>query len=370
MKLVLSVEALTPPLTGIGRYAWELAQRLPLAQGVKSVRFYRGGRWVADPSTLLAPEASQPRKRKKRLIKWSPEAVTFWRGVECRGRVFHGPNYMLPACADKAVVTVHDLSIFKYRETHPADRLRHFDREFEASLGRAAHVITDSQAVRGEFLAHFGWAPEKVTVVPLGVAPVYAPRDNSANSAVLARHGLQADSYVLCVSTMEPRKNIGRLLQAYMALPDNVRRRRPLVLVGGKGWLSDQLHADIVRGEAEGWLRYLGFVPEADLPEFYAGASLFVYPSSYEGFGLPVLEAMASGVPVITSNRSCLPEVAGDAGLLVDPDDVDALAAALRRGIEDDAWRRHARARGLELAAGYSWDKCVAETCDVYRRVA
>ena len=369
MKLILSVDALTPPLTGIGRYAWELARRLPSAPGIESVRFFRNGRWVTDPAALLSPVRRISNARGKRGIRWPRALAEFAQRLDCRRQLFHGPNYFLPPCADVGVVTVHDLSVFSFPETHPAERVRQFERDFAASLRRAAHVITDSEAIRAEFVARFGWSPDRVTAVPLGVAATYAPQSESACNKVLARHGLGYGGYVLCVSTMEPRKNVARLLDAWLVMPEVVRQRFTLVLAGGTGWLNEALHERIRHAESQGWLRYLGFVPETDLPALYAAARLFVYPSAYEGFGLPVLEAMASGVPVVSSNRSCLPEVTGGAAALVDPDDIDSLAEAIHRGLADETWHAQAIEQGLKVAAVRTWERCVEDTCNVYQRV-
>jgi len=369
LKLILSVEALSPPLSGIGRYAWELAQRLPSTPGIESIRFFHNGQWLANPAALLSPNGSVANEKAKRGIRWPRRLVAFTESLNCRGQVFHGPNYFLPPRTDMGVITVHDLSVFSFPETHPIERIRHFERDFAASLKRASHVITDSQVIKTEFVERFGWPLNKVTAVPLGVAASYVPQGEPACRAVLARHGLAYGAYVLCVSTMEPRKNVARLLDAWLALPAPSRRRFTLVLAGGTGWLSEALHARIRLAESQGGVRYLGFVPEADLPTLYAGARLFVYPSAYEGFGLPVLEAMAAGVPVVSSNRSCLPEVTAGAAALVDPDDIDSMALAIRQGLEDETWRANAVRHSLVVAARYTWDKCVAETCAVYRRV-
>ena len=180
---------------------------------------------------------------------------------------------------------------------------------------------------------------------------------------------LKPHRYGLCISTLEPRKKILEFCLAWRRLPEDLRREFPLVLAGGSGWENEAIHNAIETGVAEGWLRHLGFVEEAMLPALYAGAALFVYPSIYEGFGLPPIEAMASGVPVIVSNRSCLPEVCGAAARYIDPDDEEDFASALLDSLEDAGWRSRAARMGLERASEFSWDRCVNETLAVYRKV-
>lgn len=372
MKLILSVDALAPVLTGIGRYAWELTQRVPEVAAVEDVRFFRNGRWVANPADLvvpteLAPPQQQPKSRLKlKVPRWLRE---FELKRACRSRVFHGPNYFLPPYAEQGVVTVHDLSVFKFPETHPPERIRHFEREFFRSVTQSTHVLTDSEATRQEVITFLGFSPDKITAVPLGVAAEFTPRDPEDLGPCLHRYGLEAGGYALCVSTLEPRKKIANLLQAYQCLPKDLRFRFPLILAGGAGWLSEYLHQQIERFSKEGWLHYLGFVPERDLHLLYAGARVFLYPSAYEGFGLPVLEAMASGVPVVTSNRSSLPEVTQGAALLADPDDIDALAEAIEKGLSDEVWRAKAKGQGLTVAQAYTWERCIEQTVGVYLRV-
>ncbi|HEX9389989.1 MAG TPA: glycosyltransferase family 1 protein [Usitatibacteraceae bacterium] len=363
MKLVLSIEALGPQLSGIGRYTWELASRLPTNAGVESIRFYRNKRWVQELAPLLSGDKLQVRP-------W-PEVVAGWmRPLSIRrGEIFHGPNYFLPTFVEHGVATIHDLSVFRYPETHPAKRLAHFEKEFSQSLKRAAHLITDTEAVRQEVIEFCHWPADKITAVPLGVSPAFAPRTPESITAVLSMHGLSPGAYSLCVSTIEPRKKIDCLLAVYASLSENIRRRYPLVLIGGQGWLSDALHDEIDKAREQGWLHYLGFVSEPEMVAIYAGARAFVFPSIYEGFGLPVIEAMASGVPVVTSNRSCLPEVSQGAALLVDPDEVDALRTAIQKCLEDDPWRADAIEAGLHVAAGLTWDRCVQKTVDVYAKM-
>jgi alpha-1,3-rhamnosyl/mannosyltransferase len=345
---------------------------LPQQADVEQLRYYRQGQWVADPAALLqAPPAGAKLQRKKscfriRAPRWLKE-YSLQRA--CRDQVFHGPNYMLPPCADIGVATVHDLSVFKFPETHPVERIRQFEREFAGSMARASHLITDSEATRKEVIDFLAWAPEKITAVPLGVSARFAPRPEAELTSCLGKYDLRHGGYALCVSTLEPRKKIGNLLLAYQCLPQRLREQTPLVLIGSRGWLSEELHQEIERLAQQGWLRYLGFIPEADLPAVYAGARTFIYPSSYEGFGLPVLEAMASGVPVVTSNRSSLPEVTKGAALLVDPDDIDALALAIEASLLDQSWRVKAMSAGLTVAQEFTWDRCIEKTVHVYKNI-
>lgn len=365
MKLILSVEALSPPLSGIGRYTWELASRMGQLPGIEQVRYYRAGRWVADPATLLS-EVSSAHKHGFKFPRWAKD--WYWRQA-FRGEVFHGPNYFLPPDVENGVVTVHDLSVFKFPETHPMERVKEFDRLFQRTLDNVTHLITVSETARQEVINYLGWPAEKITAIYNGVSTFFAPRTSEELMPILSRHGLKYGSYLLCVSTIEPRKRIDALLDAYSRLPNTLQLAYPLVLVGDKGWRSESLHEMIDKGQRAGWLHYLGFIPEADLPALYAGARMFAYPSIYEGFGLPVIEAMASGVPVLTSDRSCLPEVSAGAAKLVNPDDIDALTVGLEEGLIDLEWREKAIALGLQVATRYDWAECMRQTAAVYEKV-
>jgi alpha-1,3-rhamnosyl/mannosyltransferase len=374
VRVVLSVDALAPVLTGIGRYSWELTTRLPLFLGSDNVRYIRQRRWVEDPSQLLQPYAPRRRTAPDKFLRRLRINPPLWFTEQrlkraCRGKVFHSPNYFLPSCADIGVVTVHDLSVFKFPETHPVERLRQFEREFGRSIAGAAHLITDSEAIRREVIDFLVWPSEKITAVPLGVSVDFSPKPGKALMACVQKYGLTVDAYTLCVSTLEPRKNIENLLHAYCYLTYALRAQFPLILAGSAGWLRGALHEKMDRYARQGWIRYLGYVPEEDLPALYAGAHLFVLPSYYEGFGLPVLEAMASGVPVVTSNRSSLPEITQGAALLADPDDVDTMARLITKGLCDTTWRSSARSNGLAVAQGYSWQRCVEQTVGVYKGV-
>jgi len=386
MQVILAVDAIFPPLTGIGRYALELATRLPRQPGIDGVRYLGMWGWVQVPvlaepraasAALTAPVWYAWFRRTMARQRWAVDVYDVvserWRRRllrGTRGAVFHSPNYFLPEHDGPRIATVHDLSIYRYPEMHPSASRRYFEHAFERSLRRADALITDSEAVRQELIADFGVAPERVTAIHLGVDASFHPRSDEELRPTLARHGLQPGGYLLSVATLEPRKKLDRLIAAYAQLPEALRRNYPLVLIGAPGWLDGPIKAAIERGRAAGWLRFLGYVPEAELPLVYAGARALAMISIYEGFGLPVLEAMASGVPVLTSNRSCLPEVAGGAALLVDPDHADDVARRLAQLLTDEQWRSHAAAAGLTRAAGLSWDRCVRRTVDLYTILA
>lgn len=268
------------------------------------------------------------------------------------------------------MATFHDLSPFTWSECHDPIKVRYLQKELRKTLDRADRLITGSEFSRHE-LADFAGVPlERIDTVPLASGTEFCPREEAELWFLLKRYQLEYQGFSLFVGTIEPRKNILTLLDAYEQLPLTLRRRWPLVLAGYKGWTSEQIHVRIKQAEHEGWARYLGFLPADDLPGLFSAARLFVFPSHYEGFGLPVLEAMSSGVPVVCSNSSSLPEVAGGAALLCDPKDVEGLREHLHTGLEDPAWREQARVKGLDHAAGFSWRRCATETIAVYRKLA
>lgn len=358
-RITLWIDAIAPKPGGISRYTWELAKGLSRRDDL-AVQFFGRDRIIKNPALLMRDDPLPPRPK---LLRW-------WDKRGLASSIVHGPNYFLPSFAKTGIITVHDLSVFRFPETHPADRIAAFEREFPNSLARATHVITDTETVRRELIETFNVAPASVTAVPLGVDPSFRPIPVEELVECLNDWKLEPKQYGLCVSTLEPRKKISDLLAAWRRLPRPIRDSYPLVLCGGAGWRNEQLRREIDDAVAEGWLRHLGFVDDSLLPQLYAGAALFVYPSIYEGFGLPPIEAMASGVPVVVSSHSCLPEVCGDAARYIDPDDADGFVMALERSLTDHEWQVGSVHRGLARARQFSWDHCVDRTVEVYRKVA
>ena len=281
-------------------------------------------------------------------------------------------QYTAPPLAPCPVVaTVHDLSFEHLPETFKRRSRVQLRLTVRATARRAAHVIAPSEYTRRDLVETYGLDPGRVTAIPLAVSPRFRPvEDEGGLARVRRRYGI-AGEYVLAVGSIQPRKNLGRLVRAYSAL----RRARgrsnlpQLVLVGKNAWLYGETLRAI---EAEGLgdsVVMTGYVREGDLPALYSGALCFAYPSYFEGFGLPPLEAMSCGAPVLTGNLTSLPEVVGDAGLTVDPFDTDALADALARLVDDAALRAELRGRGLRRARGFDWRDTARMTLQVYRRV-
>lgn len=377
VKIILSVDAVRFPLTGIGRYSYELARGMQQHKEVTELKLLAGARFQHALPTAAAKAGSS--HGLKRRVQRSPMAIGLYQKIQPKLRAwrlrsmaeytYHSPNYFLPPFAGRKVATFHDLSVFRSPEYFDPTLVQYLRKGFEYTLKTADRLITDSEFIRQE-LAHFsGWPLSHIHTVPLAASPDFRPRLAAEVGDTLARYNLGYQAYALYVGTIEPRKNLMRLLDAYGTLPPALRQRWPLIISGYAGWQSDAIHQRMKRAEAEGWLRYLGFVPADDLPRLYAAARIFAFPSLYEGFGLPVLEAMSCGVPVVCSNSASLPEVAGQAALMSAPEDTATLAEHLQKALEDNSWREHASQAGLARAAGFSWPQCVNQTLSVYRQL-
>jgi len=306
---------------------------------------------------------------------WTPSHHRLERwalGIEAlrlRLDLLHSPDFIPPALGSRrSVITVHDLTFLHYPQFLTAESHRYYNQQIAWAVRRADHILADSHATKADLESLLAVAPEKVTVVHLAADPGYRPQPVEEVSRVAAEYGLQP-GYLLYVGTLEPRKNLPGLLEAYRALLDRQATEEPLVLVGGKGWLYDEVFATVARLRLDDRVRFLHGVPDDHLPALYSGASVLVAPSFYEGFGLPPLEAMACGTPVVVADRASLPEVVGEAGLLVDPERPEEIARALARVLTEPPLRARLKEQGLIQAARFSWPKAARETLDVYRQV-
>lgn len=384
MKVLMNVDSLIPPLTGIGFYTKNLLEGLLSHRDIGRISCFSQSRIINANNPLLtgtdAVAADNRYDRFRRMIRRIPGAYQLRSKVVntkftyairnySKDGIYHEPNYILKPFDGCSITTIHDLSYLHYPQYHPRERVRHLERELPKTLDRAQHIITDCQYIKNELISILGVAADRISAVPLGVAPHYRPRTQAEVQTVMQKHRLTYGQYLLAVGTLEPRKNLPGLIDAYMQLPIRQRRLFPLVLVGGRGWQSNTLETKITRLEAAGELKHLGYLPSTELFAVYSGAAAFAFPSHYEGFGLPPLEAMASGVPVLASANSAMAEVVADAGILIDANDVDAIHGGLEKLLLDNQFRTKARHDGLLRAATFTWENCVEQTISVYKKV-
>lgn len=281
--------------------------------------------------------------------------------------LFHGTLNVVPlACPIPSVVTVHDLAFIRFPRTFRSYNRTYLDLATRASVRRADCICAVSEHTRREVIGLLGVAPERVIVTYNAARSHFRPPDPARLAQFRLQHGLP-EQFVLYVGTLEPRKNLTTLLDAYAQV---VRHSAvPLIIGGGLGWLYQPFFERLETLGLRDRVHIVGYIEEEDLPLWYAAATLFVFPSIYEGFGMPPLEAMACGTPVVTSNSTSLPEVVGDAGLMVPPLDADALASAILRLLCDVTLRDDLRTRGLQRANMFSWHTTAERTLQVYERL-
>lgn len=379
MRIVINGLAALKPKTGVGHHVANLAQALaaefphdlfalyPGERLGRSVRKFQtkssGNRGPnAPPSSAKAHLKESAKSAAKLASSWHFALYSRTFGFD----LYHEPNFVPFASSLPTVVTVHDLSVVHYPQWHPADRVKVHQRHFHKGLNRAAHVIVVSEAVRTELIAESGIAPQRVTAIYNGIDPAFRPMSASETAPVKVAHGLPAN-YFLCVGTIEPRKNVGTAMRAFCDLPAAVRENCPLVLVGPWGWKSEADREFFEStGKAKG-VRHLGYVADSQMPALFAGATGLVYPSFYEGFGLPPVEMLAAGGRVLASTSTVLREVCGPHAEYLEPDDAIAWRDAMKRLASEPASDRTA---AVTHAGAYTWSRAAKETMEIYRQVS
>jgi glycosyltransferase involved in cell wall biosynthesis len=284
--------------------------------------------------------------------------------------VFHSPDFIPPLRSrGRSVITIHDLAFLIYPHFLTKDAARYYG-QIDRAVRRADHIIAVSQSTKNDLVRMLGTSEDRVTVIHEAADPRMRPMPrDEALQRVQALYGVP-DEFILFVSTIEPRKNVGGLLRAYQRLRDGYKLTPALVLAGSPGWLSGDVYDLVAKLGLKPHTHFLGRVEAYDLPYLYSAARCLVHPAFYEGFGLTPLEAMACGTPVVVSNISSLPEVVGDAAMLIDPQQDEEITVALWRVLTDEALRDSLRMKGLQRAARFSWGRAAEQTMAVYRRVA
>jgi glycosyltransferase involved in cell wall biosynthesis len=364
MRVVIDAMPLLVRSAGVKNYLYHWIGELRRVAGPESIRTFPsldrlGGlqheRSVAGTWRTVSGLAGLA------LANYAPLPVLDWyaRGAD----IFHASTLTRrPPTRMRVTATVHDMTCWLMPDLHPRANLR-ADQGFLEVLRRADRLIAVSESTRADTLRVLGLAPEKIAVIHPGIAEAFFHVDSGSIAAVRARYALK-HPFVLFVGTIEPRKNVDALLNAYESLPSSLRGEFDLVVAGPIGWAQPETRARLAA------VRYLGYVPEPDLAPLTAAATVFAYPSLYEGFGFPVAQAMAAGVPVITSNVSSMPEIAGDAALLVDPRSPGELRDALARLLISPELRAGLAALGRSRAQRFRWETCAAQSLAFFENVA
>jgi alpha-1,3-rhamnosyl/mannosyltransferase len=391
MRVVVNQLVTVGRKTGIGHYTGELLRFLRTQALDDQIDTFPTG-WLrrackavtrarpyltdgqAQPPRPAEPPAPQPglRGRTLEMLRQGGRSVLsrYFRAVCTRGRyhLYHEPN-VIPFPVDcPTITTLHDLSVLLYPEWHPADRVAYYEHHFRASLGHCVHFLAVSEFTRQEVIRLLNIPAQRVTRTYNGIRPGLVPKPRTEVEPVLRQLDLPSQ-YLLYLGTIEPRKNVLLLLRAYCTLPGELRSRWPLLLVGNWGWNAGAV-ADYLHHEARHrGVIHRGYLRERHLAAIYNGARALVYPSWYEGFGLPPLEMMACGGAVLASTADAVAETVGDRGHLIAPGDFDGWRSAMRRVLQDEDWWRSLRHEVQAVARPFTWDRCAAETLRVYRSI-
>ena len=343
MRIALDGMPLASPLTGVGHYTAELARNLAVVA-------------PSDSFTFISPGGLLKRRW------WSAGLPLHL--LRNSFDLFHGTNYEIPFWSRRpTVVTIHDLSILFQSEVHEQRLVRRARKRLPWMAKRASKIITPSNSVKTEVCEAFGIHPGKVAVTPEAPRPVFKRNEHPE---LVRRLGIERD-FILFVGTIEPRKNLRRLVEAFDQMLRNTSLSPQLVIAGGQGWMMDDFVSFIKQKGMEDRVRLTGYLGDEDLCGLYSSCTAFIYPSLYEGFGLPPLEAMACGAPVITSRTPALVETVGSAARLVDPKNVDDIAQAMREMLSDNKMCEHYAELGKVHVKKFSWEQTARKTLEVYR---
>ena len=345
MRIALDGMPLASPLTGVGHYTAELARNLRAVA-------------PSDSFTFISPGGFLKRRW------WSLGLPLHL--LRNSFDLFHGTNYEIPFWSRRpTVVTIHDLSMLLLSGVHRQDLIWRSRWRLPWMVKRASRIITPSNSIKTELCAAFGIHPDKVAVTPEAPRPVFKRREDHE---LLRRHGIAGD-FILFVGTIEPRKNLRRLVEAFDQMLRNTSLSPTLVIAGGKGWMMDDFVSFIKEKGLKDRVCLTGYLEDQDLCGLYSTCRAFVYPSLYEGFGLPPLEAMACGAPVITSRTPALMETVDTAARLIDPEDVDDIARAMTEMLSDAQVREHYAELGKVHVKKFSWEQTALKTIEVYREL-
>ena len=375
MKLLVNLSSLNHPLTGIGEYTLNLVKEMLDDDQVQDIKGIRSSRYLDrhQISVLIAAleqghQTDQPltrylkkMSRLKLIARIARKAINVYREISFRfyrnmlkHYIYWEPNYICLNHQGVCVPTVHDLSHLICPQFHPKARVKYLKAELPRTLARAKHVIVVSQYTKQSVMEHFDLDDQQITVVPPSVKSEYYPRTSSECAQLKKRLGLP-ENFILFVGTLEPRKNLQGLLLAYKLLSTELKSQYPLVLSGKKGWLLEDIEQILQPMLDSGEVMWLGYLNSKDLPALYSSATAFTYVSHFEGFGMPIAEAMACGTAVIASDNTAMKEASGGAVCIVSPHSIGSIAQGMRKVLLDSSYRIECETKGLEISKNRSW---------------
>ena len=392
MRLVMGGESLLGQKTGIGQYTENLAREILKTGAINDFKFLTYGKLQDTASLLTADPGDQ---KTSMAAQSNSKLLANLRGVASRNPaavwcynkamplverhmlrnytesdVFHSPNYMLANFPGKRVVTILDLSTIKHPEFHHKGMVKFVNHHIRQSIQKADHIITISETVKSELVEHLGVEEERITTTYLAANCTFKPLTAEEFAKAAFAPDLEYKKYFLCACTLEPRKNISRLLDAYCSYRNREGDSAlPLVLVGHRGWHSAELYSRILELGIANGVRYLGYVDSSSLPIIFAGARALIFPSIYEGFGLPILEAMQAGTAVLTSPNSAMSEVAQDAALFAEPASTEDIESKILLLASDDTLIARLTSAGRQKSSEFSWHQCAKQTLSVYGKL-
>ena len=371
MRIGLDGFPLASPKTGVGHYTFELARALAELAPQNELEFISplayGPNLKAEFDAIPNLAAVNPPTNSLTRRWWSIGLPRYLKRNPVD--IFHGTNYEVPLWNRKRnVLTVHDLSVFTHPDKHEPDIARRARRRLPIMLRSSAMIITPTEAVKSELSERFKIDPDRIAVTPEAPRKSFQPMPATDAAAVRTRLGIDTN-FILFVGTIEPRKNLLTLVRAFERVLRQTEQRPQLVIAGGQGWLSEDLHRLLKQLAFGDRLRLAGYLDDEDLRALYSSCKVFVYPSLYEGFGLPPLEAMTCGAPVIASRIPALVETLQDKAWLVDPLDENALAKSIIELLTDGSARQSLSSAGLVHAHSFSWTETARRTLEVYQRV-
>lgn len=378
MRIGIDISRTVGQQVGVGRYAQELVLALAQIDKQNSYLLYPYFWHCFQPAGT--PFDWMPRQANFKLYtSWIPRRIVFnWMHKTQRPQdwllgspdLVHSIAFTSPPLKkSKLIVTMLDMTFETHPQFHFEENIRFCKEQSRLAAMRADMVIAISENTKHDILEILNIPEERIRVIYLGVSSCFRPSvEETKVKETLSKYGIDSQ-YLLFVGAIEPRKNIAGLVRAYHSLGQELKDNFKLLIVGASGWLNEQIYSLVSELGLQENVKFLGFVPDEDLVFFYNGAAAFVYPSFYEGFGIPVVEAMACGTPVITSDVSSLPEVVGEAGIMVDPQDIEAISDAITSVLTNASLREGMKQKSLDRAKAFSWEQSARQTLAVYKDV-